>query len=353
MKNNDFVISQILTYSRPHYQENEYPVLVSQMKEWQHSRPLKGIRILDATPLFANTLLKYLPLLAAGAELTVATHDAIPFNPEILPLLETWGVSHVHNTRSGRYDCILDCGGVHAGLSPEYGFGELTRSGYYHYQAVRKPVILVDDSRIKAIETCLGTGEGFLRGMKALGHTGFQGRDLVIFGFGKVGRGIAFYSLREGAHVSVVDDPGISVPENVKLISRHDREAVREAVRKAWCVVTATGIRNAMHGNGAAEELLHGPQLVAAMGVENEWGDSLPPDRILNRNVPLNFLLPEPTRLRYIDPTMALSNAAALELVGGGLSPGIQKISSETEQYYWRIIERSSLFADELRRSGL
>jgi len=353
MQGNRNIIKSIQEYSRDTYRPEEYPALNEQMQEWRSEQPLRGIRILDGTPLFANTLLKYVPLLAAGAELTAATHDAIPYDPAMLPLLEQWGIRHVHNDRSGEYDCILDCGGVHSCLTPKYGFGELTRSGYYHYQQCPQPVILVDDSRIKAIETCLGTGDGFLRGMKQLGYTDFRNRRIVVFGYGKVGRGIAFYARREGAEVLVVDDPDMSVQPNIKLISRFDRKTVLEAVRTAWCVVTATGIRHAMRGNGAAEEILRGSQLAAAMGVEDEWGDELPPDRILNRNVPLNFMLKEPTRLRYIDPTMALLNVAALELLKGGLPSGIQKIASEVENHLWQAVEREGLITDELKESGI
>ena len=353
MNSNETIINSILEYSRTTYAAAEYPALAAQTREWREARPLQGIRILDATPLFANTLLKFVPLLAAGCKLTAAIHDAIPYDPVMPPLLEKWGVPVVRNARSGEYDCILDCGGVHAGLDPVYGFGELTRSGFYHYQKASKPVILVDDSRIKAIETCLGTGDGFLRGMKELGYTDFAGRKILIFGYGKVGRGIAYYSAREGAEVTVVDIPETKVQNNIRLVSRFDREAVLEAVRNAWCVVTATGIRNAMDGNGAAEILRNGPQLVAAMGIENEWGDSLVPERILNRNVPLNFLLKEPTRLRYIDPTMALSNAAAAELLKGGLPAGIQKIAPEIEKYWWDIVEKNGLIAEELKGCGI
>ena len=353
MQNNRSIIKSILDYSRSTYCRAEYPALSLQTREWQEPQPLRGIRILDGTPLFANTLLKYVPLLAAGAELTAATHDAIPYDPALLPLLDQWGLRHVHNEKGGEYDCILDCGGVHAGLAPKYGFGELTRSGFYHYQQCQQPVILVDDSRIKAIETCLGTGDGFLRGMKQLGYTDFRDRCIVVFGYGKVGRGIAFYAHRDGAEVLAVDNPDIPVQPNIKLISRFDRDAVLEAVRSAWCVVTATGIRHAMCGSGAAEEILRGSQLVAAMGVEDEWGDELPKERILNRNVPLNFMLKEPTRLRYIDPTMALLNAAAVELLKGGLPTGIQKISSEVENHLWQAVEHGGLITNELKESGI
>lgn len=354
MKNAQEIISAIQAYSRTVYRPEEYPALSAQTRLWQQTLPLKGLRILDATPLFANTLLKYIPLLAAGAELTAATHDGIPYDPAMLPLLKQWGLPHVHNAGNGSYDCILDCGGVHAGLKPSLGFGELTRSGFYHFSQTASPVILVDDSRIKAIETCLGTGDGFLRGMKQLGCDSFKGKKVLIFGFGKVGRGIAYYAAREGAEIIIADRPEVQIPEKYgRKISCEDRTAVREAVRSAWCVVTATGIRGAMCGNGAAEELRTGHQLVAAMGIEDEWCGTLPDGRILNQGKPLNFLLPEPTRLRYIDPTMALSNAAALELRTHRFPPGIRKIDSAVEQRYWEIVETGGLIAGELKGTGI
>ena len=63
MSDSDTVISSILEYSRPVYRPEEYPALGFQLAEWRDSRPLAGVRILDGTPLFANTLLKFVPLL--------------------------------------------------------------------------------------------------------------------------------------------------------------------------------------------------------------------------------------------------------------------------------------------------
>ncbi len=343
-------VEDILDYCRDFYRQEEYPALLCQYTNWSSVKPLSGLRILDATPLFANTLLKYVPLLAAGAELTAATHDSIPFDPAMPDLLRQWGIPRSHNTAGGSFDCILDCGGVHSHLTPAYGTAELTRSGFYRYRKAAYPVIMVDDSRIKTIETCLGTGDGFLRGMRHAGFGDMAGRKIVVFGCGKVGKGIAWYAAGEGALVSAVDEPGTPVPENVQFISRHDRDAVLDAVRSAWCVVTATGIAGAMTGSGAAQEIMRGNQIVAAMGIENEWGTELPPERVLNGNMPLNFILSEPTRLRYIDPTMALSNAAALDLVQRRYPPGIRPADADTGLFYWEIMERSSLIASEIDR---
>lgn len=42
--------------------------------------------------------------------------------------------------------------------------------------------------------------------------------------------------------------------------------------------------------------------LLANMGVEDEWGPEIPKNRLLNEGRPLNFILPDPTQMRYIDP---------------------------------------------------
>ena len=52
------------------YQESEYPALKEQMQHWSKKSPLDGMQLLDATPVYRNTLLKYLALIAAGAQLS-------------------------------------------------------------------------------------------------------------------------------------------------------------------------------------------------------------------------------------------------------------------------------------------
>ena len=254
---------------------------------------------------------------------------------------------------SVHYDVVMDCGGAHAGLTPRLGVVELTRSGYYHYESSKLPVILVDDSRVKTIETCLGTGDGFMRGMEKLGYGDWKGRNVVIFGYGKVGRGVAYYCHEKGAVVTAVDRPEVVVAEYVTLVDKNDRKAVQTAVREAWCVVTATGVRHALRGNGAAEILRDGGQLVAAIGIEDEWGDELPMERRLCGGTAVNFLLDEPTRLRYIDATMALSNAAVLELKKGGVAAGVHRIPPSVESYYWQAVEDGGLISNELKGAGL
>ena len=215
-------IQSITNHIGRRYDVAEYPALRRQIQDWQERKPLQGMKLLDGTPLFTNTLVKFLPLLAGGAELTVAVSDAIPYDALLPSLLAKWGVPVVRNATGGDYDVVMDCGGAHAGLTPRLGVVELTRSGYYHYESSKRPVILVDDSRVKTIETCLGTGDGFMRGMEKLGYGDWKGRNVVIFGYGKVGRGVAYYCHEKGAVVTAVDRPEVVVAEYVTLCSCPD-----------------------------------------------------------------------------------------------------------------------------------
>ena len=348
------IIELIKQFLLDRYNICEYPALNYQFELWRQTRPLQGIRVLDGTPVFANTLLKYMNLLSAGAELSVAYCDSIPYDKSVVRFLPEIGVDCIYNCKdSGRFDCILDCNAVYRELRPRYGFVELTRSGAYHLADSVLPVINVDDSRIKAIETCLGTGESFLRAMEHLGYQ-VQGRKSVVFGCGKVGRGVVFYAGRAGAEVVAVDDPAmVEKCVNGTLVSRFDRDQVLEHLRRAWCVVCCTGKADALADADYIKLLLAGDQIMVNMGVEDEWGSAIPAERMLNGKQPLNFILQEPTLLRYIDPTMALHNQAAVELFAGKYQAGIQRIAGCVHDEYWRIVEQKGVIAEELAAAGL
>ena len=347
-------IQLIEKFLNSRYAVYEYPALAYQFELWSKTSPLAGIKVLDGTPVFGNTLLKYMNLLAAGADLTVGYCDSIPYDPKIIDFLQSIGVECVYNCDiPGKFDLILDCNAVYRDLQPRYGFVELTRSGAYHFAGSVLPVINVDDSRIKAIETCLGTGESFLRAMEFLGHK-VAGKNIVVMGCGKVGRGVVFYAGRAGAKVVAVDDPAVVEKcVNGTLVSRFDRKLVMEHLRQAWCVVSSTGKADALADNDYIKILLEGKQIMVNMGVEDEWGKGIPLERMLNDKQPLNFILAEPTLLRYIDPTMALHNQAAAELLKKTYSGGLNKIDRTVHDGYWKIVESKGIIAEELAAAGL
>lgn len=352
---------RIEAYLAGRYEACEYPALREQVERFRVERPFAGQAILDCTPLFANTLLKYAALLAGGADLTVGVSERIPHDPEVVRFLEEVGVPILHDSADATrpFDAILDCDGSRADLVPRVGVCELTRSGIYHYAQSRFPVVLVDDSRIKEIETSVGTGDGFLRGMQKFGYADWTGRKVVVFGCGKVGRGVAYRCAKEGASVTVVDRTDVGIPfERVRaamVVDCRDKEAVRAAVEVCDVLVTATGVRGAMKGYGLGPILrARGEIAVAAIGIEDEWLDELDCGRIVNNGTAVNFALDEPTLLRYIDPTMALSNESAADLLAGTFTaPGICRPSAASERLCLDPVLACGLITGEIRDLGV
>ncbi len=316
----DTVVQSIRDYLLPCYPEQEWPCLLHQAEEWSATRPLEGLRILDATPLYRNTLGKFMPLLAAGAQLYVPWRPLLPTPAEIEALLPRFGIRRA-SRRDDFFDIILDCAGQCNRLHPTLGACELTRSGVSRYEHAEFPVFNVDGGRIKRIETILGTGESFLRAMAALGYSELPGKQLLVVGYGKVGRGIVHYARKAGMLVTVADveDKSAELPPGVSFVGVDDSEAFHAEIMRSWCMVTATGQVGALRRKLDTGALINSPVLLANLGVEDEFGPSIPEARVLNNKRPFNFLLEEPTRMRFIETTMALHNACALELLTADL----------------------------------
>ncbi len=307
---------RIRDYLAPFYPLQEWPTLLSQAEEWAESRPLEGLRIVDATPLYRNTLGKFMALLAAGAELYVPWKSSMPTDPAVVAMLPQFGIRRAAKG-DNFFDIVLDCAGQCKRLKPALGAVELTRSGVDRYERATFPVFNVDGGRIKRIETTLGTGESFVRAMAKLGHRDLAGRRLLVVGFGKVGRGIAYYARKAGMKVCVADAEDLSaeLPEGAGFVSACDTEAFNAEILRSWCVVTATGQVSALRRRLHAAAVIDSPVLLANLGVDDEFGPAIPDARVLNNKKPLNFILEEPTRMRFIETTMALHNACALELL--------------------------------------
>jgi len=132
------------------YNEKEYPVLLRQIENRSKTQPLRGLSVLDATPVFRNTLIKYKALLLAGANLSVGVTDKLPADPAILNKLREWGVPLIHTEDTGcLFDIVLDCAASFAGLEARIGYVELTRSGVEIYAKKGSPVYLADSGQIK------------------------------------------------------------------------------------------------------------------------------------------------------------------------------------------------------------
>lgn len=338
------------------YDKNEYPVLSHQFEAWKKSKPLDGCKILDATPVFENTLAKHAVLLAAGADLTVGIDDVMPLNPAVVSYLREIGISVVEPESiadASSFDLVLDCAAAFCTLNPRIGFVELTRSGVSKYGNKGCPVYVADSGRIKRIETCLGTGESYFRAMAELGYGQWKGKKIVIFGSGKVGTGLITYAHRYGCEISVVTRPS-DITDRVRalcnrMIDASDGIAIAEAVSEADAVVTATGVPGAATVACPAEVFNRSHAVLANMGVEDEYGAGVPAGRVLEAKRPINFILKDPTLMKYIDATMALHNEGAMILAQGGHSAGLIEPKAETEEQLLSICRRFGFIGDELQ----
>ena len=126
--------------------------------------------------------------------------------------------------------------------------------------------------------------------------------------------------------------------------------AVASAIRAADFIVSATGVAAALAEH--AEILRESSAVIANMGVLDEFGTDVPAERVLNAKRPLNFILDEPTNIRYIDPTMALDNAGALEILSGRVARGVATPPPELEERILDTVHRNGIISEELNWIG-
>jgi len=329
------------------YRTDEFPALAEQIALWSETRPFDGIKILDATPVFRNTLVKYLALLSGGAELTVAIGEKIPADLTIFNMLPEFGIRQATaENLNGYYDVIADCAGCFHTLKPRSGFVELTRSGLEYYRNSEMPVFSADSGLLKKLETVAGTGNGFVRALKKSGFCDLTGKHILLFGCGKVGYGIASAALQEGCKVTTVDRMIRPTPAGADFIDASERQMVKKAINDAWCIVSATGVADALADY--AQDFNNSHAIIVNMGVEDEFGSALPPQRVLNNKRPFNFILEEPTLIRYIDATMALNNYGIELLLHSQFPSGISLPPEDLEQKIIETILKNGLITNDV-----
>ncbi|MCF0176653.1 MAG: adenosylhomocysteinase [Bacteroidales bacterium] len=337
------------------YSENEFPACMDQTRRWSVNRPLEGLTVLDVTPIFRNTLVKHRALIAAGARLIVGRSSMIPCDEKIVRLLSDNGIRVVDSSegQAGEVDFVMDCAGAFNHWKPKVGYVELTKSGVSRYEGCDRPVFVADSGRIKKIETSFGTGESYFRAMKQLGYSLPAESKIVIFGSGKVGTGLLAYASRNGLKPTVV-----TMPETVngttrsladEIVDCNEIERVAAVVADAFAVVTATGVAGALSHPVLVEALEKSGAVIANMGVEDEFGPGMPAERVLEGKKPLNFILEEPTHLKYIDATMALHNEGAIHLLEHPEAEGLIDPPAEMEEKLLNITCERGVIGDEIR----
>ena len=86
-----------------------------------------------------------------------------------------------------------------------------------------------------------------------------------------------------------------------------------------------------------------------AVDFRERTGEDLPDSRVLERKRPINFILHDPTRIEYIDATMALHNAGALYLIEHPHAQGLIEPPHEIEEELLEVSRRNGTIAEELQ----
>lgn len=338
---------KLFQYLTQFYHVDEFPALAAQAERWKISRPLAGKMIYDATPVFRNTMVKYYALQCAGAQVTAAVGSNIPCDENICKILPEFGITVAGEAEKRlTYDVVADCAGVSRQIRSRNGYVELTRSGLEYYANFTRPVFSADSGVLKKLETILGTGEGFLRAMKQLGYDDFKNKKVLVFGGGKVGRGVAHYAKYAGAEVAVADLKKVELSSGITYLDGNDEAVVRRTIAESWCIVSVTGLAGAL--KRWADDLNRSSAIIVNMGVEDEFGKAVPTSRVLNEKRPLNFILDEPTHLKYIDATMALNNYGIEKLLFDSLPKGINFPPRELEKSIVTDIKNGGIIAAEM-----
>ena len=320
-----------------HYGPERAPFLHQYYSAVQKTRPYTGLRVAHNVPVVPNTLMKIACLVAGGAEVVVTNPSFMTAHPTALQVLHNEGVRFEadHNKLADEpFDVVLDTNAELATLiTPSLGTIELTRSGTkrYHDTDVPYPVISIDDSGLKQIETCLGTGDGIVRALNKFAKQAFDtAQTIMVLGYGKVGRGITRALARTGKKIIVVDvspeQHAKALADGYTAISGHNETTLAKAMYAADIVVTATGVHNTLNAS-AVDLAALGSALLVNAGVDHEIAPELM-DNAIHNGMPVNFMLDEPTRTEYIDPILYAHTVAIEHLQHGKLECGLQPLNN-------------------------
>ncbi len=232
-------------------------------EEFAQRQPFSGMTIGTGIHLEPKTVALLLTLRDGGAQV-VSTGNLNSTQPEAVTYLTTHGVDVIGGptTDEGEHDrhlrqvlraqphLILDNGGdlfVRYGENPYdrlLGGTEETTSGRARLVKLRSvlahPILVINDSPIKQFaENRHAVGQSVLESFLRITNRATNGRHVLVFGYGSVGKGVAASFRSALATVAVVEvDPVLRLEASFDGFLVPDREA---GLRNADVVITATG----------------------------------------------------------------------------------------------------------------
>jgi adenosylhomocysteinase len=300
------------------YTTAEMPFLSELRNKVIKNKPYQGLKILHNIPLTIEAVLKIETLILGGAEVTASCITLLDPNPDAIKILQNANVDvQIEHLFQGEYDFHLDCcAELLAAPNPRIGAIELTQTGSELYKNANPsyPAMSIDDSDLKLLETIFGTGDGFVRALKATDNWDLYDKKFTIFGYGKVGRGIAHSLMKLTDRIMVIDiDDGAmhaAKKRGIKYIDGTDINKVKKEIQDSDFIVTASGIKGILTNFYHLKKSDCGNSILANMGAYDEFGDNFTESEILFNKKPLNFSIQEPTTMKYLDPILYAHNIA-------------------------------------------
>jgi adenosylhomocysteinase len=216
--------------------EAHMPVLVSLRKKFEESRPLKGVRVAGCLHVTKETGVLVRTLRAAGAELSwcgcnpLSTQDDVAASlakDEGISVFASRGVTSqeyyedIHASMRLDPHVTIDDGAdltieMHKGKPKSIRGGtEETTTGVVRLRALQNagkliyPIIAVNDAETKHdFDNIYGTGQSALDGIIRSTNVLISGKNVVVAGYGHVGKGVASRAAGLGANVIITEvDP--------------------------------------------------------------------------------------------------------------------------------------------------
>jgi len=255
---------------RIEWAEREMPVLRSIRERFAVERPLAGIRIGACLHVTTETANLMRTLSAGGAEVILAASNPLSTQDDVAAaLVSEFGLA-VHarrgEDRDSYYRHLNAVADAHPGVTMDDGCDlvsllhqerpeqvkevlagtEETTTGVIRLRAMAAdnalgyPVIAVNEALTKHLfDNRYGTGQSTLDGILRATNLLIAGRNVVVAGYGWVGRGIASRMAGHGAHVAVIEVDPVRALE--ALMDGYQVMTAGQAASWGHLFITATG----------------------------------------------------------------------------------------------------------------
>jgi adenosylhomocysteinase len=325
------------------------PVLRALTERYADEKPFAGLKVALGYLLVRNSMIVFEAVWRGGAEIVIADAFASPATAPVLADLARYDVPVYSIAEAVKQtDLYMDINCTLGRVKAPRAAVEITRTGVHHYEHIACPVVSADNCRAKKIEGFFGTGDGFRRAWEQLRPGDpLAGKRSVQFGYGKIGRGVAFQTRKAGMQISVVD-PSLEArakaeDDGFAALDFAAAPALEQALSRADVVISVTGIPDIHSVSEVPAAWFRANQSVLVnLGAQDEFGPEFYDEEILGgRAIPLNFHLAQPTLNRYVDPPLAAHVLALEALVGGlpGLENGVHPLPLEMDAWLlqtWR-----------------